>query len=83
MLQVHKIIGFGPTLLRIVMEEQIELPVRQAAVIYLKNTITQSWEEKPASNASDPVPFSIHESDKVQIRDNLIEAVIGAPPPIR
>ena len=65
------------------MEEQIELAVRQAAVIYLKNTITQSWEEKQPSNPTDPVPFSIHESDKVQIRENLVEAVVAAPPPIR
>lgn len=65
------------------MEEQIDLPVRQAAVIYLKNTITQSWEEKQPSNPSDPVPFNIHETDKVQIRENLVEAVVNAPPPIR
>lgn len=52
-------------------------------VIYLKNTITSHWEEKELSQPTDPVPFSIHESDKAQVRDSIVEAVIQAPIPIR
>ena len=52
-------------------------------VIYLKNMITQFWEEREAAHPTDPVPFSIHEQDKQAIRDNLVEAVIGAPDPVR
>ena len=32
-LQVHKIIGFAPVLLQVVMEEHIDMPVRQAGKI--------------------------------------------------
>ena len=37
--EVHKIIGFGPVLLQVIMSTDVELPVRQAAVIYLKNMV--------------------------------------------
>lgn len=81
--EVHKIIGFVPTLLQVIMSDHIEGPIRQAAVIYLKNTIMSYWEEKEAANPTDPVPFSIHETDKAQVRDSIVEAVIHAPTPIR
>ena len=38
--EVHKIIGFGPVLLQVIMSADVELPVRQAAVIYLKNMVS-------------------------------------------
>lgn len=34
--QVQKIIGFAPMLLQVVMDEGVEIAVRQAGVIYLK-----------------------------------------------
>lgn len=44
---------------------------------------TQFWNEREAENPGDPVPFSIHEQDRLTIRNNIIEAVIHAPDPIR
>ena len=55
--EVHKIIGFGPVLLQVpwsflvimmilnqvVMSNEVELPVRQAAVIYLKNMVSDTY----------------------------------------
>ena len=35
-LQVHKIIGFAPVLLQVVMEDTIDMPVRQAGK-YIEN----------------------------------------------
>lgn len=81
--EVHKIIGFSPLLLQVVMTEQLDMPVRQAGAIYLKNVLTQSWQEKEVENPGDPVPFSVHEQDRQQIRDNVIEAIIHAAGPIR
>ncbi|XP_076472209.1 importin-7-like [Babylonia areolata] len=81
--EIHKIIGFGPVLLQVVMADQIDMPVRQAGVIYLKNMLTQFWSEKEVENPADPVPFSVHEQDRKHIRDNIIEAIIHAPDPIR
>ncbi|XP_052799947.1 importin-7-like isoform X2 [Mya arenaria] len=80
---VHKIIGFAPILLQVVMEESIDMPVRQAGVVYLKNMCTQFWQDREAENPGDPVPFNIHEQDRLTIRNNIIEAVIHAPEPIR
>ena len=54
-----------------------------AGVIYLKNMVTQFWEEREAANVTDPIPFSLHEQDKQTIRDHLVDAVIVAPDPIR
>ena len=52
-------------------------------VIYLKNLCVQFWEDREVENPSDPVPFNIHETDRQQVRDNIVEAVIQAPDPVR
>lgn len=78
--QIHKIIGFAPTLLQVVMTAE-EMPVRQAGVIYLKNLITTNWMDRDAENGS--VEFSIHEQDRAMIRDAIVDAVVHAPELIR
>ena len=52
-------------------------------MIYLKNLVTQFWSEKEVENPADPVPFSIHEQDRKPIRENIVEAIIHAPDPVR
>ena len=42
---MHKIIGFAPILLRLIVRADIDLPIRQATVIYLKNLILNYWEK--------------------------------------
>ncbi|XP_059170655.1 importin-7-like [Physella acuta] len=81
--EVHKIIGFAPILLQVVMTDQVDMPVRQAGVIYLKNMLTQYWMEREPENVTDSIPFNIHEQDRQPIRDNIIEAIIHAPEPVR
>jgi len=81
--EVHKIIGFAPVLLQVVMSDAVDMPVRQAGVIYLKNMLTQYWIEREPENVTDNVPFNIHENDRAPIRDNIIEAIIHAPEPVR
>lgn len=51
--------------------------------MYLKNTLNDSWMERDAENPGDPVPFSIHEQDRQTIRDNIVEAIIQAPDPVK
>ena len=41
---IHKIIGFTPTLLEIVLDPELEIHIRQAAVIYLKNNVIKFWD---------------------------------------
>jgi len=81
--EVHKIIGFGPVLLQVVMSNEVELPVRQAAVIYLKNMVSGSWVNREAETPGAPIPFSVHEQDRAVIRDNIVDAVVMAPDIIR
>ncbi|KAM0731269.1 Importin-7 [Formica fusca] len=78
---IHKIIGFAPTLLQVVMSNEVDVPVRQAGVIYLKNLITSNWADKEAD--SGPIEFSIHEQDRAMIRDAIVDAVVHAPEIIR
>ncbi|BFZ04143.1 hypothetical protein BsWGS_07182 [Bradybaena similaris] len=81
--EVHKIIGFAPVLLQVVMSDQVDMPVRQAGVIYLKNMLTQYWTEREPEHVTDIIPFNVHEQDRQPIRDNIIEAIIHAPEPVR
>ncbi|XP_022089193.1 importin-7-like [Acanthaster planci] len=81
--EVHKIIHFSPTLLRVVMDEGILFPVRQAGVIYLKNMVNQFWNLREPDSPLEPIPFSIHEDDKVVVRSNIIQAIIVTPDLIR
>ncbi|KAG7199899.1 hypothetical protein KM043_014345 [Ampulex compressa] len=79
--QIYKIIGFAPTLLQVVMTTEVELSVRQAGVIYLKNLITTNWADR--DNDSGTIEFSIHEQDRAMIRDAVVDAVVHAPELIR
>jgi len=89
--EVYKMIGFGPAILQLVMASEVELPVRQAAVIYLKNMVGSSWKYRDASlfdteksgATGDPVPFSVHEQDRAFIRENIVDASVHAPEIIR
>uniref|UniRef100_A0A914X6W2 Importin N-terminal domain-containing protein n=1 Tax=Plectus sambesii TaxID=2011161 RepID=A0A914X6W2_9BILA len=81
--QATKIIGFAPTLLRAVMDDNLDPSVRQAGVIFLKNLIIRFWDKEEAEEGSDPVAFTIHEQDRHIIRENIVEAIIHSPEPIR
>lgn len=80
--QIHKIIGFAPALLQVVMMADCDMPVRQAGAIYLKNLISTSWQDREAE-AGEPVPFALHEQDRALIRDSIVDAVVHAPDLIR
>uniref|UniRef100_A0AAY4B6W3 Importin N-terminal domain-containing protein n=1 Tax=Denticeps clupeoides TaxID=299321 RepID=A0AAY4B6W3_9TELE len=81
--QSFKIINFAPTLLQIITSEQVEFPVRQAAAIYLKNMMGQYWQDREPAPGEVVFPFNIHENDRQQIRDNVVEAIIRCPESIR
>ncbi|XP_036374113.1 importin-8 [Megalops cyprinoides] len=81
--QSYKIINFAPTLLKIIVSDQVEFPVRQAAAIYLKNMVCQYWQDREPSLGEVVFPFNIHENDRQQIRDNIVESIIQCPESIR
>ncbi|KAJ6221341.1 hypothetical protein RDWZM_007153 [Blomia tropicalis] len=81
--QIHKIIGFLPTIQQIIMETSIELPIRQAAAIYFKNEICSYWLDKEPKNGMLQLPYSIHEQDRALIRNSIVDSVVASPDAIR
>ncbi|KAG7250962.1 hypothetical protein CRUP_025644 [Coryphaenoides rupestris] len=78
----HTQVNFVSTLLRVTMSDQLDLNVRQAGVIYLKNMISQHWCEGDSST-TEPPANNIPEEDRQFIRDNIVEAIIHSPERIR
>lgn len=72
--EVHKIIGFCPGLLHVVMTNTVDSAVRQAGVIYFKNLVSSSWvaKEAPEPNVTGELTFTIHEQDKALVRKKLL-----------
>jgi len=82
--EMHKIVGFTPLLLQIVMSQDVSMPVRQSGVIYLKNTCQKSWCDKIDDNGCPSTEeFSIHENDRAVLRSNIVEAIVIAPDAVR
>uniref|UniRef100_A0A2R5LJV7 Putative nuclear transport receptor ranbp7/ranbp8 importin beta superfamily n=1 Tax=Ornithodoros turicata TaxID=34597 RepID=A0A2R5LJV7_9ACAR len=79
--QVHKIIGFAPSLLQVVMTNAVDMPVRQAGAIYLKNLVMQFWQEREPTGTT--LHFHVHEQDRAMVRDAIVDAMVHAPDPIR
>uniref|UniRef100_A0A6Q2YGY5 Importin N-terminal domain-containing protein n=1 Tax=Esox lucius TaxID=8010 RepID=A0A6Q2YGY5_ESOLU len=78
----HTQVNFVSTLLQVTMSDQLDLPIRQAGVIYLKNMVTQHWSEGDCTGTETPVN-NIPEEDRQFIRDNIVEAIIHSPERIR
>lgn len=79
---MEKIIGFTPALLQVVMINDLDMPIRQAGVIYLKNMVMQHWKDAEYEQG-DSIPFHIHEQDRALIRDSIVDAVVHAPDLVR
>lgn len=59
------------------------MPLRQAGAIYLKNLITNSWQDHELEPGQVNLVFSIHEQDRAMVRDTIVEAIVHAPDIIR
>lgn len=60
------------------MQNDIEMPVRQAAAVYLKNSVNTDWQDKEADGTG-VIAFSIHEQDRAMVRDSIVEAIVLTP----
>ena len=45
--------------------------------------VTNYWDEKETLKPGDPIPFAIHEMDKLFIRNVIVEAIARAPKILR
>lgn len=54
-----------------------------SAAIYLKNMVTQYWPDREPPPGEVLFPFNIHENDRQQIRDNIVEGIIRSPDLVR
>ncbi|KRY59677.1 Importin-7 [Trichinella britovi] len=83
---IKKIVGFTPLLLQILLTDDVEQPVRQAASIYFKNMVMTYWDESPSEvvhGSTTGLMFTIHEQDRHIIRQNIIEAIVKSVEVIR
>lgn len=64
------------------MQNDLDMPVRQAGAIYMKNLISQNWQDRE-TEAGQPLAYSIHEQDRGMIRESIVEAIVHAPELIR
>ena len=73
--------GFAVKLMQVVVEPSCELGVRQSAAIQFKQMMLRGWsvdDEKRQAGA-----FFLSDQDKATIRQNMLEAVVVAPPLVR
>ena len=80
---VYKIAGFVPSLLQIAMDAALAASVRHAAVIYMKNQLVRYWEDPEVDAESGALAYSIIESDRVVVRQHIVDALEHAPEPLR
>ncbi|KAA3673342.1 importin-7 [Paragonimus westermani] len=80
--KMHKIIGFVPTLLNIVLEPSLDVSIRQAAALYLKNNISEWWSDPDPGELVGSTKFSIDGQDRQAIRNSIVAAVVSSPLPL-
>lgn len=61
------------TLLQLLTEERIELPVRQAGAVFFKNLVKQHWAPE------DETAFTIQGDVKAQVREGLLRLILFVP----
>ncbi|CAL5220954.1 g3058 [Coccomyxa viridis] len=74
--QFQHVPGQLVNLLRVAVEDSLDVGIRQVAAITFKNATRKDWD--PLEGPS-PIP----DSDKAAVRDNLLEGVMRAPPLVR
>jgi len=74
---------FLPVLLQLVMSENVQISVRQAAVIYFKNMVCKYWRERTEEVLAGEKTYQIPIEDKAFVKENICESIISASELIR
>uniref|UniRef100_A0A1I8A6K9 Importin N-terminal domain-containing protein n=1 Tax=Steinernema glaseri TaxID=37863 RepID=A0A1I8A6K9_9BILA len=77
--EASQMVGFSPMMVHFLMDEHLNPSVRQAAVLYLKNLISQNWTQ----NDEDTPSFVLPEQDKQIIRQHIVDCIVASPEAIR
>jgi hypothetical protein len=80
--QWESVPGFIVLLLQIVASNDVDLPTRQAGAIELKNLAKRWRPYEDEDRLSDP-QVDFPEADRTVVKDNIVEALIHAPPTIQ
>lgn len=64
------------------MQNDLDVAIRQAGVIYMKNLVTHNWQDRE-QDPGQPIVFALHEQDRAMIRDSIVEAIVLAPETVR
>lgn len=72
--------GFLPLLAEIAGNPEIDVPIRQAAIIFFKNGISRGW---VVDDEDEKEAIPVNELDKNIIRANIVSQIVQSPPPIR
>jgi len=70
LLELKKVPGYAKTLVQILATDSIELPIRQAGAIFLKNMVYKSWK-----HFADKEP-EMNPQDKEFVRENCMELLV-------
>ncbi|BDA47636.1 Importin-7 [Coccomyxa sp. Obi] len=74
--QFQHVEGQLVNLLRVAVEDSLDVGIRQVAAISFKNLVRKDWDPQGG-------PSPIPEADKAAVRDNLLEGIVRAPQVVR
>ncbi|EPB70269.1 Importin-beta protein [Ancylostoma ceylanicum] len=76
--------GFTPELLNIACDASIAEPIRQAAVIYFKNTVVRLWEvDDESEEKTENAEHCLSDEDKALVKAGILDAVCAASESLR
>ncbi|VDL11639.1 unnamed protein product [Hymenolepis diminuta] len=76
--EMQRMVGFGPTLLQIILEPSLDLSIRQSGGVFLKNMILKSWRCKVNDELDGELFFVLDDSDKNNIRSVIVAAIVNS-----
>nr|CDS26443.1 importin 7 [Hymenolepis microstoma] len=76
--EMQRMVGFGPTLLQIILEPSLNLSIRQSGGVFFKNMILKSWRYKINDELDGQLFFVLDDSDKNNIRSVIVAAIVNS-----
>eukprot|EP01027_Heterolobosea_sp_BB2_P008936 GEZU01013235.1.p1 GENE.GEZU01013235.1~~GEZU01013235.1.p1 ORF type:complete len:201 (+),score=27.39 GEZU01013235.1:45-605(+) len=78
--QFETVPGYVSSLFQLCVHNDVDIAIKQAGAIYMKNFVNREWHPV---NEETSQPSKIHDSEKVFLREHLLEALIHSHPNVR